>query len=161
MATIDFVTPRTTEELETLQEEFLILNGLLPKPENKETFLKQLPDKLGWMTLIYIDGVYCGGFWIQPSKKSAQLHGVFRENVGLQNYGRLKVEVQKIVMQRVFKLLKKNKIIIKGDPEHKGIRGFALMWGFKRVNNIDKGNYVWKLTREQFYERLKRLRLDE
>lgn len=153
---LKFTTPQTEEELFNVVEDFKFLKHFYPVAYSEEDFITTLKCTLGSNTLVHANNILIGCFLLDIHRKSVELHGVVRPDMSVvvPYYQPLLKSVYEIIFQEIFIAMDKEKIIIKAMPDNKGVRGFAIQNGFERLNNIDKGRRIWKLTRDKYKDRL-------
>lgn len=149
---ITFSTPSTPSELAKVEDDFILMARFVPTPIDEGELRGFLRKTLGCNTLVYANGILIACFMLAIHKRTVELHGSIRPDMHLvvPDYKGVKRFIQHVVLDGVFNVMKKDKVIIKAEPTNKGVRGFALMWGFQRLPNVDKGRYVWKLARDKF-----------
>lgn len=151
---LQFVTPHTQEELDKYFSEFAFLNNFLPTKFSEERLREILTPG---DTLVYANKWLIGCFMLDINNKSVELHGICRPDIGenIQKPQLVKRVVYMLLFDKIFRDMDKDKIIIKADPDNKGVRGFAIQLGFTRVKNTDKGRLIWKLTKKDYEDRVR------
>ena len=148
MARFDFVTPPSKSSLLKFEEQLRLVVDVLPY---KLTLEEYIENTFGNLTLVFVDKEFFGVFEIIRNKHSAELHGAIRKDVSkiFKNSRKFKVHIFKTILDALFLDKSLHKIICKVDPDNKGAKGFVLMHGFQKLNNTDRNQEIWKLTREK------------
>ena len=146
---LTFVTPECDAVAMAYREDLAFLYHFLPFQADPVD--EYLANSLPHLTLIYANDIIVGAFVLVLWKRTAELSGVIRPDLNTVFPGRgkrLKLKLFDIVLDAVFEGPgAREKLICKVPPESKGGRGFAWMYGFKKLPNIDKGRTVWKLEK--------------
>lgn len=158
---LTFITPKSLEEIKPYLDDLKFLHHFVPY-KLQEGELEEFLDKvMGCVTLIYLGPMPIGTFALYPvqgtSKTSYELHGISRPDLKKILGRRAARKVLTFVYARIFDFVfqekGREKVVIKVHPGSKGGIGFALMHGFEKVPNTDRGRTVWKLTREKYLNR--------
>lgn len=149
---ITFITPQSVQELEARREDFDFLYHFSPYKLSKEEIWDILVADIPFNTLVYGNGILLGCFTLDVYTNSVELHGICRPDISkvVPGYRRVKLGVYNALLRDIFTRLNKDKVIIKGELDNKGVRGFATIFGFERLANRDKGRIVWKLTKDKY-----------
>lgn len=152
---VKFHAPKDEAELEACFDKFAFLHNFVPYKLNETQLRSILEYSLPNATLIYANGILIGCFLLWVYKNSAELHGVSRPDLEeVTPFGKqVKLHVFDAILECVFLSLNKDKLIIKGHPDNTGVIGFARMFGFTKLKNMDKGRNVWKLEKQEYLRR--------
>jgi hypothetical protein len=146
---IELKLPQAPEEVDLLYND---ISKLLDEIEDVDPDVyKEFREHPTELILVYVGNTIAGGVRITDlSAKTSQLSGVttslFRRR-GVSHY------VTRTVLSRTFN--DKRNVITKIPPDNKGAKGFVWRWGFRKINR-EAGLDVYKLTREDFNERMGR-----
>lgn len=152
MIDITLKTPQTEEDLKKVFGEFKFLQCFSPIRLSDDELWEILVDDLPFNTLVYGNGLLIGCYTLDVYARSAELHGIARPDMAdvIPHSKRVKVAIYRGILEDVFRRLNKDKLIIKAPSDYLGVVGFCRMFGFKRLQNLDKGRVVWKLSREDW-----------
>lgn len=154
---LKLITPGSEEEIQTHWADIEFLHHFFPFKMSKEDLKAFIYTRIGGVTLVYANHILIGAFMIDEYQGSAELHGIARPDMSqvIPGHKRLKYHIFRLILNNVFQVMNKPKLIIKAEPENTGVKGFALMFGFHKLPNKDKGRNIWVLTKERYFERLK------
>jgi hypothetical protein len=153
---LKFVTPQTPDEFAAHYADFEFLHHFFPFKMTPQELRAVLESRVGACTLVYANFVLIGSFMLDVYKHSVELHGIARPDMFkvIPQHKRVKQYVFSLILDDVFRHMRKDKLIIKAEDYNRGVRGFALMNGFRKLENQDKGRQVWVLSKQRYYERL-------
>lgn len=156
---LKFVTPQNDEEMAAALPEFEFLHHFVVEKLAPEEFESVLKSAVGCATLIYINEILFGCFIYDIYKKTVELHGIIRPDGGqfVPAFKRVKQHLMLMVLDDIFFTMERDKVVILQAPANKGVRGFAIMFGFQPLKNKDKGRTVWVLHKDKYIERKQRL----
>jgi hypothetical protein len=139
-----FITPRDVSELEAHWDALDFLETFLPWGNYRNIAASYVP----CLTLVYSDsGIILAAFTLELNKRSAELHGVCRQDLPQRSI--ITQAVVKVIFDVVFKQNGKDVLVIKVPKDSKGGKGFARLYGFERIQP-EKGMMVYKLTKERY-----------
>lgn len=152
---LTFITPQTAEEFQRYYSEFEFLHHFFPFKLSADGLKQILDSRIGNCTLVYANSILIGSFMLDIFKNSVELHGIARPDMAkiVHNHKRVKLYIYQLILSDVFDFIGKDKLVIKAEDYNKGVRGFALMYGFNKLKNKDKGRNVWVLTKQQYGQR--------
>ena len=147
-----FTTPQTLKELSDCYEEFKFLQHFSPLKLTEEEFQEVLVDSLQFATLVHVNGVLFGCFIYDVFNDSVELHGIVRADAKtiFSGLGQIKKTIYNAILEDIFNVMGRAKVVLKAKPDNVGVRGFAILYGFKRLPYMDKGRVVWVLHRRDY-----------
>jgi len=149
---LKFITPQSIEELAPHKSDVEFLHHFSPLGYTSDEQYRIIESFVPAFSLVYANGILIGCFIFDIHKRSVELHGILRPDIKqiVPQANLVKIRIFEILLNEIFNVMGKDKVIIKGKPEWKGVNGFARMWGFERLQNMEKGKRVWKLTKEGY-----------
>lgn len=154
---VTYITPDTPEALAEHYEAIRFLHAFLP--DDVGLTPKQFIDRFaGWVTLCYSGKIPLGWCVLYPvqgnSKKSVQIHGVYRQDLkmllGRQAAKALVDHVLAEIFRETFIEARKEKMIAKVSKEDRAAKVFLRKYGFTLVPNTERGMTIWKLERNDY-----------
>jgi hypothetical protein len=150
---VSFVAIRNEVDLARHWDAVQVVSGYLPNvvaggqadfTENFET-----------LHLVLVNQIAVGLVSADLYRHSAELHGILRPDFGDLFYQakHIKRVLYQHIFNWVFYTLDKQKMMIKGPPDDRRLKGFAWMFGFGRLATLDHGKAVWVLKRKDYERR--------
>ena len=146
---IEFVAIRDEATLEEHREAVESISRFLPEASTREP---DFSDDFETLQLIRVNGVAVGLVSFDLYQYSAEMHGLLRSDFDELFYQakQIKVQLYRHLFDWVFNTLNKRKVVIKGKPDDKRLKGFAWMFRFRTLPNMDNGQRVWVLHRKEY-----------
>lgn len=152
---LTFITPQSETEFKEYYQDFQFLQHFFPFRLTGDELKVFLESRIGHATLVYANHILIGAFMLDIYRNSVELHGIGRPDMNkvIPQHKRVKLYVFNLILQEAFDGLSKDKVVIKAEDTNQGVRGFALMFGFKKLKYKDKGRSVWVLDKQTYLNR--------
>jgi hypothetical protein len=150
---VSFVAIRNTDDLARHREAVAAVSAYLPNVLAGE--LADFRANFETLHLVLVNQVPVGLVSADLYRHSAELHGILRPDFGELFYQakHIKRVLYQHIFNWVFYTFDKQKIMMKGPPEDRRMKGFAWMFGFRRLATLDHGKAVWVLKRKDYERR--------
>jgi hypothetical protein len=150
-----FYTPQVGEEMEKAYQEFEFLHHFVVKKLEPAKLREVITGSAGYATLVYVNDILIGCFLYDVYKRSVELHGIARPDMHqfIPYHKRVKQKIFHMILDDCFNTMDRDKVVIIQDPGNLGVRGFALMFGFRPIQRSKAGRVVWVLNRASYKQR--------